>query len=134
MWASGAGYESYIGRWSRFVAPQFLAWLNVPLGAKWLDVGCGTGVLSQTILDMVDPKTVLAIDSSQACINFARKQVKDPCVSFRLRYARALPVESGSCDAAISGLVLNFARKPSQMLRWQELYVKVEGIGQIFCR
>jgi SAM-dependent methyltransferase len=116
MWASGAGYESYIGRWSRLVARQFLAWLNVPLGASWLDVGCGTGVLSQTILDIVDPKTVLGIDSSQAYIDFACKQVKDPRVSFHLGDARALPVESSSYDAAISGLVLNFVPKPSQVL------------------
>ena len=64
MWVNGAGYESYIGRWSRLVARQFLNWLDVPSGARWLDVGCGTGILSQTILDVASPQKVLGIDSS----------------------------------------------------------------------
>jgi ubiquinone/menaquinone biosynthesis C-methylase UbiE len=108
MWASGAGYECYVGRWSKLVAWQFLAWLNAPLDAKWLDVGCGTGILSQSIIDAMNPQTVLGIDFSEAYIDFARKQVKDPRVSFRLGDAQALSVESGSYDTAISGLLLNF--------------------------
>jgi hypothetical protein len=40
-------YESYIGRWSKLVARQFLAWLDVPSGLQWLDVGCGTGKSDQ---------------------------------------------------------------------------------------
>jgi hypothetical protein len=50
-WASGAAYEPYVGRWSRLVAREFLTWLAVPAGARWLDIGCGTGALSQIILD-----------------------------------------------------------------------------------
>jgi hypothetical protein len=38
-WSSGQGYESFVGRLSRQVAPEFLAWLGVPPGARWLDVG-----------------------------------------------------------------------------------------------
>jgi ribosomal protein L11 methylase PrmA len=46
VWASGSGYEPFVGRWSRLVAREFLAWLAVPSGREWLDVGCGTGALS----------------------------------------------------------------------------------------
>ena len=46
-WASGDLYEPYVGRWSRLVAPEFLAWLARPGRADWLDVGCGTGALSR---------------------------------------------------------------------------------------
>lgn len=49
-WEKGASYERYVGRWSRRIAPQFLAWLNVPPGRRWLDVGCGPGALSAAIL------------------------------------------------------------------------------------
>ena len=41
-WDSGDAYEPYVGRWSRLVAPEFLEWLAVPPGGRWLDVGCGT--------------------------------------------------------------------------------------------
>lgn len=27
LWASGAAYEPYVGRWSRLVARKFLLWL-----------------------------------------------------------------------------------------------------------
>lgn len=49
-WNDGAGYDSYVGRWSRRVAREFLRWLAVQPGSAWLDFGCGTGALSQTIL------------------------------------------------------------------------------------
>jgi ubiquinone/menaquinone biosynthesis C-methylase UbiE len=69
MWASGASYESYVGRWSRLIARQFLIWLNLPSGTQWLDVGCGTGALSQTILDIASPHKVLGIDSSEGILS-----------------------------------------------------------------
>jgi 2-polyprenyl-3-methyl-5-hydroxy-6-metoxy-1,4-benzoquinol methylase len=116
MWNSGNSYESYIGRWSKLVASQFLAWLDVPSGARWLDVGCGTGTLSQTILDTGSPCSVLGVDTSEGYIDFASKHVKDPRVSFRLGDEQALPVESASYDAIVSGLVLNFIPQPSRVL------------------
>jgi SAM-dependent methyltransferase len=115
-WANGAAYEYYIGRWSRLAAQKFVAWLGIPSGARWLDVGCGTGILSQTILDYASPKTVLGIDSSEGYIDYAFKHIQNPRVSFRLGDAQGLPVESASYDAAVSGLVLNFVAKPNQML------------------
>ena len=54
-WERGDPYEQYVGRWSRQVAPRFLAWLNVPPRRRWLDVGCGTGALSAAILDGCSP-------------------------------------------------------------------------------
>ena len=127
MWVNGAGYESYIGRWSRLVARQFLNWLDVPSGARWLDVGCGTGILSQTILDVASPQKVLGIDSSEGYIEFARKHIQDPHVSFRLGDAQVLPVESASSDAVVSGLVLNFVPKPNQMLSEMVRVVRIGG-------
>lgn len=92
MWSRGASYELYVGRWSRLVARQFLTWLEVPSGSRWLDIGCGTGTLSQTILDTASPKTVLGIDSSESYIEFARKQIQDPHVTFCMGNAESLRV------------------------------------------
>ena len=116
MWTGGRSDESYVGRWSRLVARQFLTWLDVPSGAKWLDVGCGTGALSQTILSSAFPHECLGIDSSEEYIEFAREQIQDPRVAFRLGDAQALPVQSSAYDAVVSGLVLNFFPQPNQAL------------------
>jgi ubiquinone/menaquinone biosynthesis C-methylase UbiE len=51
VWAIGAAYESYIGRWSRLVARELLRWLGVPPNSRWLDVGCGTGTLVEAIVE-----------------------------------------------------------------------------------
>src|SRR5256885_1531210 len=63
-WVSGERYEPYIGRWSRLVARQFLAWLDVPPDRTWLDAGCGTGALTHTILEQAAPGAVTGIDLS----------------------------------------------------------------------
>ena len=76
-WNSGAAYEAYVGRWSRLVAREFLTWLNVPPGSRWLDVGCGTGMLSRSILQWADPSSVRGVDQSPAFVAFARSHVID---------------------------------------------------------
>src|SRR5689334_24817455 len=76
IWADGAAYEGYIGRWSRAVAREFLAWLAVAPGHQWLDVGCGTGALSQTILERAEPAAVHGLDRSEAYVAVARRQVQ----------------------------------------------------------
>jgi SAM-dependent methyltransferase len=50
-WASGEDYEPYVGRWSRLVAREFVGWLDVLPNRQWLDVGCGTGALSDVVLE-----------------------------------------------------------------------------------
>jgi hypothetical protein len=34
VWASGAAYEPYVGRWSRLVARAFVDWLSVSARAR----------------------------------------------------------------------------------------------------
>src|SRR5215210_5944281 len=91
VWASGDSYEPYVGRWSRLVAQEFLAWLALPEGREWLDVGSGTGALSQTILAVTNPKTVKGIDRSEEYVEFARSQGSDPRAEFELGNAQSLP-------------------------------------------
>ncbi len=126
-WASGAAYEPYVGRWSRLVAHEFLAWLAIPQGARWLDIGCGTGALSQTILDVASPREITGIDPSEGYIAFARQQVRDHRVSFRLADAQALPEASASYDAVVTGLVLNFVPQPSRAVAEMQRVSRVGG-------
>jgi SAM-dependent methyltransferase len=121
VWSSGEQYEPYVGRWSRLVARDFVTWLNMPVGARWLDVGCGTGALSDAILRNASPSHVLGVDPSLAFIDFAGKHVIEEAVSFSVGNAQQLEADDGSFDAAVSGLVLNFVpdwhRAVSEMKR-----------------
>lgn len=112
VWASGAAYEPYVGRWSRLVAREFLAWLAVPPGSRWLDVGCGTGALTQVILKTASPREVRGVDPSEGYIAYARQQISDPRTRFETGDAGALRCEPGSYDAVVAGLVLNFVLDP----------------------
>src|SRR5436305_6031361 len=81
-WASGAAYEPYVGRWSRLVAREFVEWLAIPPAARWLDVGCGTGALTETILRNANPAQIDGIDPSEGYLELARQQLHDPRVRF----------------------------------------------------
>jgi SAM-dependent methyltransferase len=107
-WDDGEQYEPYVGRWSRLVAAEFLDWLDVPAGARWLDVGCGTGALSETILTRAHPAEVRGIDVSENLVAYAKKQLPDARFAAELGDATALAFADGSFDAVVSGLVLNF--------------------------
>jgi SAM-dependent methyltransferase len=114
VWAIGAAYEPYVGRWSRLVAQDFVSWLGVAPGGRWLDVGCGTGALVRTILAAAAPRVALGMDSSSGFAHHAREQVAHPRTHFLVSDARALPVSEGVFDAAVSGLVINFVPTPNR--------------------
>ena len=112
VWAAGDLYEPFVGRWSRPVAREFLSWVSAPRQRAWLDVGCGTGALTETILETASPTRVLAVDASPAFVAYARAHVPDEIATFEVADAASLPVEAESVDAAVSGLVLNFVPEP----------------------
>lgn len=115
-WQAGDSYEQYMGRWSRQIAPRFLDWLEAPANLNWLEVGCGTGALTASILDRCNPRSVLAIDPSQGFIDKARASLVDPRVEFRIADALDLPVPTGSKDGVVSALVLNFVSDRAKAL------------------
>jgi ubiquinone/menaquinone biosynthesis C-methylase UbiE len=108
VWAKGEAYEPYVGRWSRLVAREFLCWLNAGPNGRWLDVGCGTGALSQTILETAFPREMTGIDPSEDFITYAAMKNPGPRANFKTGDACRLPFESKVFDTVVSGLVLNF--------------------------
>ncbi len=106
-WERGDPYEQYVGRWSRRVAPQFLAWLKIPVHRRWLDVGCGTGALSAAILDQCSPASVVGVEPSDGFLEKAKEQL-GARVLLRRGSAAEIPLEDRSVDVTVSGLVLNF--------------------------
>src|SRR5262245_64457770 len=90
-WVAGSSYDHFMGRWSRLLAPRFVSWLPVRPTANWLDVGCGTGALSDAICVAANPASVVACDPSEPFIEYARQRQVDPRVSFVVAGLGQLP-------------------------------------------
>jgi SAM-dependent methyltransferase len=112
VWAVADAYEAYVGRWSRRVAEVFLRGLQVPAGGDWLDVGCGTGALTATVLAAGDPRSVVGVDTSTGFLATARARVGGARSRFCAGDARSLPLPDRRFDAVVSGLALNFVPDP----------------------
>lgn len=115
-WDRGSAYERYVGRWIRRIAPQFLSWLGVPPGRRWVDIGCGTGALCAAIAERCSPSSLAGVEPSDgyreaACENLAGRAVLHP------GGATAIPLDDASVDIAVSGLVLNFVPDAHAALR-----------------
>ena len=99
------------------MAKEFISWLNPPTAWDWLEVGCGTGALTQAIYGNAHPATVVACDPSPEFVAFARRSLSHPAVAFRVAGADELPRQQGGFDAVVSGLVLNFIPDPAEAIR-----------------
>jgi SAM-dependent methyltransferase len=117
VWGNTATYEAYMGRWSRTVAEAVLTWLGLSPGLSWLDVGCGTGALTQAILDAADPHEILGIDPSAEFLATAARQIVDSRAHFAVGDASTLPAPSDAYDVVIAGLVLHFVPDPQPAVR-----------------
>lgn len=115
-WQLGNPYERYVGRWSRLVAPPFLAWLGVPAGRRWLDVGCGTGALCAAIVAHCAPASLTGVEPSEGFLNVARASLPRE-VNLLSGNAAAIPLHDGTVDVVVSGLVLNFVPDLNGALR-----------------
>src|SRR5918995_1154011 len=114
-WEQGDAYERYVGRWSRPIAAQFLTWLAAPRGIRWLDIGCGTGALTEAILDECEPTSVVGVEPSAGFLETARARLGDRAELLQGDAAH-LPVTDASADVVVSGLVLNFVPDPDAAL------------------
>jgi SAM-dependent methyltransferase len=131
-WSAGDAYDAYMGRWSRRIAPVFVDWLAPPSGLDWLDVGCGTGALSQAVLAGTDPRSLIGVDPSEAFVARATENVGDGRATFRTGDAQALDLPEASRHAVVSGLVLNFVPDKAAMLSGMRRVARPEGIVGVY--
>jgi SAM-dependent methyltransferase len=114
-WEQGDPYERYMGRWSRLVARQFLSWLQMPSGLRWLDVGCGTGALTAAILADAAPSSVAGVEPSEGFLATAAQRLGGS-VQLHRGSAGEMPLPDAAVDVAVSGLMLNFVPDPAAAL------------------
>lgn len=132
VWQMGEAYERYVGRWSRSVAGAFIDWLALPAQGRWLDVGCGTGALTEIILSRAAPAAVTGIDSSGGFIAHARENACDLRVNFQSGNAEAMSFPDGTFDAVVSGLVLNFIPHPERAIAEMRRTLRAGGTAAVY--
>jgi ubiquinone/menaquinone biosynthesis C-methylase UbiE len=123
-----AAYERFMGRWSRAAAPVFLDWLAVRPGARWLDVGCGTGILAEAILQLGAPQAVDAIDPAPAQIAMASQGPAGGGARFQVADAQRLPFADAAFDVVASALVINFIPDPPVALAEMRRVARPGGV------
>lgn len=127
--ADGDAYEHYIGRWSTPIGRLFVDWLSQPAGLRWVDIGCGTGALSATVLERANPSRLTGIEPSEGFLRVVRTTIVDDRADFRAGDAQALPLKDAEADVSVSGLVLNFV--PDKERALQEMRRIVEPGGTV---
>jgi SAM-dependent methyltransferase len=127
-WSGASAYEHFMGRWSHLIAKSFIEWLAPRPDLRWLDIGCGTGALSETILAQAAPKSILAVDPSAQFIEFAKLNLSDSRVAFHVGEALNLPQLSHGLDVAVSGLALNFIPEPVRALQAMRQALGPKGV------
>ena len=122
---NAAVYERSMGRWSRRLAPGFLAFAG--LGESVLDVGCGPGSLLEELAASNGPRRIVGIDASPLYAAAARERLRDRRVVVLAADACALPFPDASFDAALSQLVLQFVPDPDGALAEMARVVRPGG-------
>ena len=117
LFSAAAAYERFMGRWSRALAPQLVEFAGARDGEQILDVGSGTGALSNAILMALPSARVVGIDPAAAYVSYAQEHQADRRARFEVGDAQRLRLADGSFDRTLSLLVVNFIPDRAAALR-----------------
>lgn len=107
---SAEAYTRFMGRFSEPLADEFAAFVGVTPGQRALDVGCGPGALTSTLVALLGESAVAAVDPSAPFIEAIRRHY--PGVDSRLAPAEELPFANATFDLALAQLVIHFMADP----------------------
>jgi SAM-dependent methyltransferase len=113
----GPGYEDMMGRHSTKLAPLFADFVSVQDEGQILDIGCGTGSLTQELLHRAHRARVFGVDPSPGFVEHSRKRfAQSSRATIEQANALQLPYADRSFDAVLSLLVLMFVPHPDKAL------------------
>ena len=128
MFSASAGYENFMGRWSRRLAPAYIAFAGVKNGDRVLDVGTGTGALASALEAATTSSEVTGIDPSEGFIGSAKKNAKSARMRFEVGDAQALQFKDASFDQTMALLVMNFVPDHTKAIGEMRRVTRPQGV------
>ena len=111
--------HDYDDKWRFYIEAtleETLKRIEVHSGQRLLDIGCGTGVLLET-LEKKHPDIVLAgVDATQEMLDIAGKRLSKK-VHIARSWAEKLPFEAESFDVVVSCSMFHYIREPIVALK-----------------
>ena len=112
-----SAYERFTGRWSRLFVSSVIAAAGVRSGGMVLDISTGTGEAAVALLPVIGPcGAVVGADISPEMVQSAVRRVSDTRFLPIAADAQGLPFRSGSFDAVVCQLGLQFFPEPARGL------------------
>ncbi|NYE21247.1 class I SAM-dependent methyltransferase [Microbacterium immunditiarum] len=99
-------YDGFMGRYSRPLAEVFVEFARFPETGRALDVGCGTGALTEVLARRFGQTEVAAADPSPGFV--AATAARFPWADVRHGSAEELPFDDDLFDATLAELVFHF--------------------------
>lgn len=124
----GARYERYMGKWSQLAGDIFLDWLQPPPAWDWLDVGCGNGAFTESLMRRCAPASVHGVDPSDEQLAYASARPALRAAEFRKGDAMDLPYPAGAFDAAVMPLVIFFVPDPAKGVAEMARAIRAGGV------
>lgn len=103
-------YDRFMGRYSLPLASLFSDFARVGSGSRVLDVGCGTGALTDELIVRLGGSSVAAVDPSESFVTAIRERYPDLLV--HEADSAGLPFEIDDFDATLAQLVVHFMDDP----------------------
>lgn len=128
MFAVSDGYERFMGRWSRLLAPIYLAFAGVKNGDRVLDVGTGTGSLAAAVEASMPASEIIGVDRSEGFIAYAQKHVTSARAHFEVGDAQSLKFRDAAFDNTLALLVMNFIPDPDKAIAEMRRVTREHGV------
>ena len=99
------------------IVSDYLGRLPLGDGATVVEIGCGAGAVTRRIAAHAPGASVTGYDPSEGFVAEARKRAgAPPNLAFEVASGEALPLETGSVDAAVMHTVLTHVERPGALL------------------
>lgn len=102
-------------------------------GQHLLDVGCGTGTLTQMFAERDRSLTITGLDADSSVLELAKNKfvLMDEPVSWRQGFAQDMPFETATFDVAVSSLFFHHLTQPQKLGVLKEIHRVLKPGGRL---